>query len=913
MSSSRWRSQTTKVISPQQNNRHNETETPRKNIKKSWFASATSKSCGLRWKTRLLFGGAITSLVAILYTTASTVLLSSLEKVEIEETYRNVEGFLDAFAQTQEEFSLRLADWAIWDDTYRFVQDRNQDYINLNITLDSLQYLQINAAVFLNNKNQIIYSVGFDIEKNQKISVPASLEHYIINNKNLVQHSKVNSSLIGVIALPQGPMLIASRPIVNSRGEKPIRGTLVFGRYLDKTKVATLATKSRLNITIRSLNQTLPPDFQTALSELSLKNHRIFVRPICDRIVAGYTLLTDVEAKPVALLKVETPRIIYQQGITSLSYLLLLLVSIGLVFTGVTLPLLERLIFLRFERQEQEERYRAVVAQASEGIFLIDAETKVLLEANVALQNLLGYSDTEILQLTLYDIVVGDRDLINADLEQISAKDYNFMREYKYLCEDASLIDVEASATQILYNEKDTYCIVVRNITERKKVENALRESEKRLSWQASHDSLTELVNRREFEQRLANVLESAKTEGTQHALCYLDLDQFKIINDTCGHFAGDRLLCQVSVLFQNRLRKTDVLARLGGDEFGIIFYQCSLEQATRIAEALRQQISEFPFIWKERNFSVTTSIGIVAINADTPNLASVLSAADAACYAAKNKGRNRINIYQPNDLEIAQQRGEMQWVSQIPKALEDNCFCLYYQEIVSLTDTSNQQHGEILLRLKDENDQIVLPMAFIPAAERYNLMHLIDRWVISTLFAYLAQLQADSDRTIYAVNLSGASINDESFIDFVQAQFTYYQILPSRICFEITETLAIANLNKAASFIRKLKKTGCYFALDDFGSGMSSFAYLKNLPVDYLKIDGSLIKDIVEDAIAYSMVEAISRIATVMKLKTIAEFVENEAIQEKLRVLAVDYAQGYGVAKPKPLDLIHALQISSD
>jgi diguanylate cyclase (GGDEF)-like protein/PAS domain S-box-containing protein len=903
MSSSRWRSQTRRMIShSQQGGYCRKIATLRtKYIKNSWLAFTRRKSTSLRWKIRLLFASAITSLVAILYTTASTVLLSSLEKVETVETYQNVEDFLEAFTQIQEEFSLRLADWAVWDDTYQFVQDKNQDYINLNITSESLQYLQINAAVFLNN-NQVVYSVGFDLEKNQKTSIPASLEHYIISNQKLLQHSDVDSSLTGVIALPQGSMLIASRPIVNSTGEEPIQGTLIFGRYLDQTKAATLGTKSRLSITVQSLNQTLPPDFQTALSAIFLEDKRIFVRSISDHTIAGYTLLTDIEAKPVALLKVQTPRLIYQQGIASLSYLLLLLVSIGLGFTGITLPLLERLIFLRLEQQESEERYRAVVAQASEGIFLIDAETKVLIEANVALQNLLGYSAPEILQLTLYDIVVGDHDQIDADLEQISAKNCQLTREYKYLSEDASLIDVEASATQISYNKKDTYCIVVRNITERKKVENALRESEKRLSWQASHDSLTELVNRREFEQRLTDILESAKTEGMQHALCYLDLDQFKIINDTCGHSAGDHLLCQISILFQNQLRNIDILARLGGDEFGIIFHQCSLEEATKFAEALRQQISEFSFVWKEKVFSVTASIGIVVIDADTPHLASVLSAADAACYAAKNKGRNRINVYQPNDLEITQQRGEMQWASRIPKALEENRFCLYYQEIASLADTSSQQHREILLRLKDENGQIVLPMAFIPAAERYNLMHLIDRWVIATLFAHLAQSQTNSNRTIYAVNLSGASINDESFIDFVQIQFIYYQIPPSSICFEITETLAIANLNKAVSFIRKLKTIGCYFALDDFGSGMSSFAYLKNLPVDYLKIDGSLIKDIVEDASAYSMVEAISRIATVMKLKTIAEFVENEAIQEKLTVLAVDYAQGYGISQPKPL-----------
>ncbi|PPS43939.1 EAL domain-containing protein [Chroococcidiopsis sp. TS-821] len=904
MSSSRWHSSTTRANSkPQSKKCFNQFGKQAKwadNSKSSLNKPAQRKSRSLRWQARLVFCSAIATLVSVLYATTATTLLKSLEKVEIEDTYQNVEGFLDAFAQTQADFSLRVADWAMWDDTYQFVQDSNKEYIEINITPESIQNIQINAAVFLNTKNHIVYSAEFDLTTNQKVGIPKSLNQYIATHKQLLQHSSFDSSISGVIALPQGLMLIASRPIIDSKAEGPIRGTLIFGRYLDKTKIDILAKKSRLNLTLYGLNQVLPPDFQTALASLS-QTQTIFIRPINDSLIAGYILLTDIDNQPIAILRTEQPRTIYLQGINSLRYLFLLLVLIGLAFAGVTLPLLERLILLRFDRQEREERYHAVVTQASEGIFLIDAQSKVLLEANTALQSLLGYTATEILQLTLYDIIVGDRQQIDTDLQQISAKDSNFTREYKYQRQDGSLIDVEASAIQILYNEKAAFCIVVRDITDRKKVEMALRESEQRLSWQASHDSLTGLVNRREFEQCLVSALNSAKNEGINHAVCYVDVDQFKIINDTCGHAAGDHLLRKVSNLFQNRLRKTDVLARLGGDEFGIIFYECSLEEATQITEALRQQLNEFPFIWKEKVFSVSASIGVVAINADTPDLASVLSAADAACYAAKNKGRNRVNVYQPNDREIAQQRGEMQWVSQIPKALEENRFCLFYQEIAPLIGGNHQQHYEILLRLKDENGQIVPPMAFIPAAERYNLMHLIDRWVISTLFAHLAQ-SSTIDDTIYAVNVSAASINDDSFIDFVQVQFAHYQIPPSSICFEITETLAIANLSQAVVFIQKLKNLGCYFALDDFGSGMSSFAYLKSLPVDYLKIDGSLVKDIVQDAIAYSMVEAISRVATVMELQTIAEFVENDAIQEKLRNLPVDYAQGYGISKPKPL-----------
>jgi diguanylate cyclase (GGDEF)-like protein/PAS domain S-box-containing protein len=426
------------------------------------------------------------------------------------------------------------------------------------------------------------------------------------------------------------------------------------------------------------------------------------------------------------------------------------------------------------------------------------------------------------------------------------------------------------------------------------------------LSWQASHDALTGLINRREFENCLEKSLAIARERNRTHILCYLDLDNFKIVNDTCGHAAGDQLLRQIATLFQAQVRKTDVVARLGGDEFGILLNQCPLEQAHRIANMLREQVQSFRFVWEDKVFTIGTSIGLVSITATTKNVASVLSAADSACYAAKNGGRNRVHIYQADDLTIARQQGQMQWVTRLTQALEEDRFCLYRQLIIpTAPGPASEEHHEILLRLWDEAGELIPPGAFIPAAERYNLMHLIDRWVIRSLFTTLEQhlqTQNHSYDCIYAVNLSGASINDNEFIDFLQEQFTHYQIPPTRICFEITETVAIANLTTAAQFINDLRNLGCRFALDDFGSGMSSFAYLKNLPVDYLKIDGGFIKNIVTDPIDFVMVEAIHQIGQVMGIQTIAEFVENDAILEKVTMLGVTYAQGYGIDKPSPL-----------
>lgn len=439
------------------------------------------------------------------------------------------------------------------------------------------------------------------------------------------------------------------------------------------------------------------------------------------------------------------------------------------------------------------------------------------------------------------------------------------------------------------------------------------RQLTNQLSWQASHDTLTGLVNRYEFERQMEEALLTAKLEQQQYTLCYLDLDQFKIVNDTCGHIAGDELLRQITTLLQSRIRITDTLARLGGDEFGLLLRQCPLNQGILVAKALHESIQKFRFLWQDKSFTIGISIGLTAIDANSQSVASVMSAVDAACYTAKNRGRDRIQVYQANDSELLQQHGQMQWVSRINKALEENRFRLYCQSIVPINSFSDQrQHYEVLLRLIDETGQLVSPMAFIPAAERYNLMPTIDRWVISTLFAnhsifyrnnsHPYKLNANNDNCTYAINLSGATINDDQFIHFLYEQFKLHQIPPEIICFEITETVAIVNLSKATQLIRSLKQLGCRFALDDFGSGMSSFAYLKTLPVDYLKIDGGFVKDIVEDHVAGAMVEAINHIGQMMGLQTIAEFVENETILEKVKTLGVNYAQGYGISKPLPL-----------
>lgn len=430
---------------------------------------------------------------------------------------------------------------------------------------------------------------------------------------------------------------------------------------------------------------------------------------------------------------------------------------------------------------------------------------------------------------------------------------------------------------------------------------------EERLSYQASHDALTGLINRREFEKRAERLLSTIKQDKSEHALCFMDLDQFKIVNDTCGHTAGDELLRQLGSVLANTVRYRDTLARLGGDEFGVLMEHCSLDDAHRVAASLQKTVQNFKFTWQEHDFKIGVSIGLVPVTSDTTNLTELMKQADAACYMAKDQGRNRIHIYHPEDTDLAKRHGEMQWVERLNQALEDDLFCLYAQPIVSINGSDDTGiHYELLIRMKDENGDIILPDEFLPAAERYNLITKIDCWVIEHAIDLLANDPVFLKKINFcSVNLSGQSLTNPDILKFITNQVIESEIQCEKICFEITETAAISNLNGATKFISTLKRLGCQFALDDFGSGLSSFAYLKNLAVDYLKIDGMFVKDIVDDPIDYAMVKSINEIGQMMGMQTIAECVENDAIKGMLEKIGVNYVQGNGIGKPQPFDAL--------
>ena len=513
------------------------------------------------------------------------------------------------------------------------------------------------------------------------------------------------------------------------------------------------------------------------------------------------------------------------------------------------------------------------------------------------------------LQSTEWDIVISDHNIpglsseVVLELVQESEVDVPFIIVSGSIGEDIAVAAMKTGAHD--YIMKDNLARLVpaieRELREHQ-TRRAHRKAQEVIHHLAYHDALTGLTNRHEFETRITDLLTNPAHINTENVLLYIDLDQFKIINDTCGHVAGDELLKQLATLLSGAIRKIDTLSRLGGDEFGVLLVNCDLEHATIIAQNILNIIKEFRFTWETKSFAIGASIGMVQFNGGMyQEMTAVLSAADMACYAAKDLGRNRIHVYNDDEAHILKRQGEMQWVSKINMALEDNRFILYIQKIIGLGKNESVYNIEFLVRMVDEDGELILPGAFIPAAERYNLMNQIDFWVIKhAFFAFAEMTKHDDAPELIFINLSGASLSDDRIFRFMREQVEITGIDPKRVCLEITETAAISNLSVAVSFMHEMKRQGFRFALDDFGAGLSSFSYLKTIPVDFLKVDGSFIRDMLDDEMDAAIVDSIQRIGHVAGLQTIAEFVESEAILSHLREIGFDYAQGYAIHTPE-------------
>ncbi len=541
--------------------------------------------------------------------------------------------------------------------------------------------------------------------------------------------------------------------------------------------------------------------------------------------------------------------------------------------------------------REELDYAQAIVETIREPLIILDGELRVE-TANAAFYRMFGVQPAETQERLVYDL--GDQQwnipALRGLLEQVLPHDQAFegfevQHHFPQIGQKTMLLN----ARRLYRAERPSLILLaIEDVT-------ASRQEADKLSYQATHDPLTGLINRGEFERRFQRVLGTAEAQDP-HALLYLDLDQFKLVNDTAGHRAGDELLRQLAAVLEAKTRKRDTLARLGGDEFGVLLEHCAPEQALRIARGLVQAVQEFDFVWEAKRFTVGVSIGLVSIPEGGETLPEVLSAVDRACYAAKDKGRNRVHVYAASDEDLAQRKGEMQWIPRLHQALAQDRFRLYAQPVVALGDHgADVEYQEVLLRLADDEKGVLLPGAFIPAAERYQQMQALDRWVVQTA---LANLGAHGDSARLGINVSGQSLGDAGFLDYVIDQLERSRVVGGRICFEITETAAITDLKHALNFMHALKQRGCRFALDDFGSGLSSFGYLCRWTISRSMAASSRTSSRTP-SIAPSCRPCIGR---VLAIKTIAESAESEPILERLRAIGVDYAQGYAIARPEPL-----------
>ena len=546
---------------------------------------------------------------------------------------------------------------------------------------------------------------------------------------------------------------------------------------------------------------------------------------------------------------------------------------------------------------EAEKRNLDFANASSDWFWELDADLRVAYLSD-RYEEITGTRASEIIGTHRWDHVSSDQSSKMRDAYKVELTGKKPFRNFEYIAELSKGQFRHLSSSGVPVFGRDGKFMGYRgsttDITERK-------QTEQRLSYQASHDNLTGLLNRHKFEQCANRLFARIKTEKGEHAMCFMDLDQFKVINDTCGHVAGDELLRQIGKRIQDTTRKQDIFARMGGDEFGMLLEYCTLEQAQHRADAILHAIKNFLFLWEGEEYRIGISIGLVVITETTKNFTELFKQADAACYMAKESGRNRIHVYNPEDSRVAQRHGEMRWVARINQALKEDRFVIYAQSIVSLDENNTARHYEILLRMIDEKGDLISPGFFLPAAERYDIMGKVDIWVIENVIILLDKYPGFIDGIDFiAINISGQSVSNTDFLNWIISLIKEKKIDPKKICFEVTETAAISNLEEASEFITALRNLGCRFALDDFGSGLSSFGYLKSLPVDFLKIDGMFVKDIVDNPIDCAMVKSINDIGHVMGMKTIAEFVENDEIKEVLRAIEVDHVQGYGIDKPK-------------
>lgn len=889
---------------------------------------------GLRAKMLIVVATAMVLLFTLLYLTARTVLLDGYSKLENDKALIQVGSAVSLLEEQSQQLEGIVTEYAHWDDTYQYLAQPDSRYIESNYINETFSHLKVKAIILVNLEGEAVYKRGFDFVSGKPWKIPTHLEQAVSKSGFLVNPAKEHTT--GFFWTAEGICIVSAIDVQPTGHKADRRGTLIMVRHLDQALVGHIENIVGAKLTV----EPLMGNSLTKLKPSLIKNGMV-VRPLNSKQVAGYAMMDNIGEAEKVVVSTVGDRKIFEQSESILSFLAWFMSLIALMLAVVSW-IFDRLVLLRLERLNEDvkrvgdsgnmtKRVRNLngsdeLASLSHGINgmlerLEDSQYALQLEKERANVTLEGIADAVITSNTagyvLYMNAAAER-LTGVDFSEVKSKKlqslFRLMAEDKTTSVDSVwLTDPYSSYEEVVLERADGQEFVIRKsasplydrdgntfgiVTVLHDV-TMLRTLSNQLSFQARHDQLTGLINRYEFDRKAQAAIDDAQMGNRVHCLAYIDLDQFKVVNDTCGHLAGDVLLRQLSSHLKAKVRNSDTLARLGGDEFALLLMGCSLEKAQEIIEGLLQVVREYRFTYDDKIFKVGASVGLTEISpSHTPTLSELLSTVDSACYAAKEEGGNRLHIYRQDDTDIKERNNQLEWVSRIHLGLEKKQFVLYIQRMETLVEGA-ELHCELLIRMQGLDGTLYPPGYFLPAAERYHLMPKIDRWVVGEALSILAR-KGDNFPYVCAINLSGQTFSEEGFLEYVVEQIKLHGVNPKRICFEITETAMIANLNKARQFMHTLREIGCRFSLDDFGSGLSSFAYLKNLDVDFLKIDGMFVKSIITNKVDRAMVESINNVGHVMGLHTIAEFAESKDIVDMLKEIGVDYAQGYAVAKPE-------------
>ncbi len=872
-------------------------------------------------------------LFALMFFVARTVLLEGYAKLEQDKTLIQIGSAENLLKEQAEQLSFAVKDNAHWDDIYQYTHSRNPAFIKSSFNNATFTNNKVHAIFIVSAEGKSIYQRGLDPNSGQPWHIPEMLAQAVRENGVLIDPAK--SSQSGLFWTPEGICIVSAFDILDSNENGPRRGTLIMARLLDQTLIRHIEPILGAKLSVEAMR----PDEIDSIST-DLNQNQTAVLPINDNQVAGFALI-DAIGDTQLVLSTVGDRKIFEQGKSSLKffYWISLLAALLLAAFGW---LLNKLVLTRLAHLSESVKRvgnssvtsnritaftgKDEIASLSHGINGMLAridETQHALQfekerAQVTLSSIADAVITSNIKgFVIYMNTAAER-LTGVDAASASGKSlhslFHLMTEDKTATVDSAwLTDGTSNQAEVVLERADGQAFVIsksasplhdfsgirfgtvsvlHDVT-------MLRAMSSQISYQARYDELTGLINRYEFDRKAQAAIEEAASGEHTHCLAYIDLDQFKIVNDTCGHMAGDVLLKELALSLKAKLRGTDTLARLGGDEFALILMGCGLDKALQIVNGLLKVMQDYRFSYADKVFKVGASIGLIEISPHhSYTLSDLISRVDSACYAAKGDGGNRIHIYRSDDMQLKNHNSQLQWVSRIHTALEQRQFVLYMQPLVSLQN-NQEPHCELLIRMRGEDGTLYPPGSFLPAAERYRLMPQIDSWVVAEALAAIVR-KGSNFNAVCAINLSGQSLSQDGFLDYVIAQIRQHKVDTQRLCFEITETAVITNLDKARQFMQTLRKIGCRFSLDDFGSGLSSFAYLKNLEVDFLKIDGMFVKGIVNNKIDRAMVDSISDVGHVMGLHIIAEFAENDEIIQVLKEIGVDYAQGYGVAMPE-------------